>query len=187
VKTFVSTAMRAALPWVLLMLLIASHAHAQRLTPTSYDSDLKTVRALLQQPESQMDLGVIKLAVDRMIDPSVDVAAATKQIDQLAEEIRATFPIGASNLVKFKALRDYRCGASCLSRAHQKGQGGFEPMRRTNFKGGEAMSQWIRKLVFVRPAQTPARLEMRMVGRIGTCNTLAAVTTIFIPAADAVD
>ncbi|NDZ14714.1 transglutaminase family protein [Variovorax sp. WS11] len=106
-KTFVSTAMRAALPWVLLMLLMASHAHAQRLAPASYDSDLKTVRALLQQPESRMDLGVIKLTVDRMIDPSVDVAATTKQIDQLAEEIRATFPLGASNLVKFKALRDY--------------------------------------------------------------------------------
>ena len=77
--------MRAALPWVLLMLLMASHAHAQRLTPASYDSDLKTVRALLQQPESRMDLGVIKLAVDPMIDPSIDVAATAKQIDQLAE------------------------------------------------------------------------------------------------------
>jgi regulator of sirC expression with transglutaminase-like and TPR domain len=107
VKTFASTAMRAALPWVLLVLLAASHAHAQRLTPASYASDLKTVRALLQQPESQMDLGVIKLTVDRMIDPSIDVAATTKQIDDLAAEIRATFPPGASNLVKFKALRDY--------------------------------------------------------------------------------
>jgi regulator of sirC expression with transglutaminase-like and TPR domain len=107
VKAFVSTAMRAALPWVLLMLLMASHAHAQRLTPTSYDSDLKTVRALLQQPESRMDLGLIKLTVDRMIDPSIDAAATAKQIDQLAEEVRATFPLGASNLVKFKALRDY--------------------------------------------------------------------------------
>jgi regulator of sirC expression with transglutaminase-like and TPR domain len=107
VKTSVSTALRAALPWVLLVLLMASHVHAQRLTPNSYASDLKTVRALLQQPESQMDLGAIKLTVDRMIDPSIDVAAATKQIEELAEEVRATFPLGASNLVKFKALRDY--------------------------------------------------------------------------------
>ncbi|GAA4348693.1 hypothetical protein GCM10023165_34760 [Variovorax defluvii] len=106
-KTFVSAALRAALPWVLLVLVMASHAHAQRPTPASYASDLKKVRALLLQPESQMDLGVVKLTVDRRIDPSIDVVAATKQIEQLAEEVRTTFPPGASNLAKFKALRDY--------------------------------------------------------------------------------
>src|SRR5688572_25889017 len=99
--------MRAALPWMLLMLLMASQTHAQLVTPASYASDLKTVRALLQQPDSQMDLGIVKLTVDRMIDRSIDVAATTKQIDNLAAEIRATFPPGASSLVKFKALRDY--------------------------------------------------------------------------------
>ena len=36
--------------------------------------------------------------------------------DQLAEEIRATFPAGASNLVKFKALRDYLYRPPLLSR-----------------------------------------------------------------------
>jgi hypothetical protein len=31
-----------------------------------------------------MDLRVVKLTVDRMIDPSADVAAVTKQIDDMA-------------------------------------------------------------------------------------------------------
>ncbi|WP_077001327.1 transglutaminase family protein [Variovorax sp. KK3] len=42
-----------------------------------------------------------------MIDPSLDIKASVKQIDDLAAAIRATIPAGASNLEKFKALRDY--------------------------------------------------------------------------------
>ena len=105
-KAFNGIALRAVLSWVLLVLL-APHALAQSLASAVYESKLKTVRALLQQPESGMDLRVVKLTVDRMIDPSADVAAVTKQIDDMAAEIRATFPLGATSLDKFKVLRDY--------------------------------------------------------------------------------
>jgi len=40
-----------------------------------FNSNFKIVRPLLEQPESQMDLAGIKLAVDQMIDPTIDSAA----------------------------------------------------------------------------------------------------------------
>ena len=93
------------LSWALLVLL-SPQAHAQRI-PHAYDSQYKTIRAILEQPESQMDLGAIKLTIDQMIDPATDKAALLKQLDTMVSEVKASFPIGASNLDKFKTLRDY--------------------------------------------------------------------------------
>jgi regulator of sirC expression with transglutaminase-like and TPR domain len=81
-------------------------SHAQRIN-SSYDSNLKIVRSLLEQPESQIDLANVKLSVDKMIDPAIDKAALLKQLDNMAEDIKATFPIGANSLTRFKVLRDY--------------------------------------------------------------------------------
>lgn len=89
----------------LTLVLVSPGAHAQR--TRAYDSNFEIVRAMLEQSESQMDLASIKLTVDKMIDPATDKDAVLKKLDGMAAEIRASFPLGASNLVKFKALRDY--------------------------------------------------------------------------------
>lgn len=91
--------------WMILVL-VSPGAHAQRATH-AYESNIKTVRAILEQPESQMDLASVKLTIDHMIDPATDKAAALKRLDEMASEVKASFPLGASNLVKFKTLRDY--------------------------------------------------------------------------------
>lgn len=62
-----------------------------------------------------MDLGVIKLTIDQMIDPATDKAALLRQLDVMALEIKALFPLGASNLDKFKTLRDYLYRPSSIS------------------------------------------------------------------------
>jgi len=62
-----------------------------------------------------MDLGVIKLTIDQMIDPATDKAALLWQLDTMALEIQALFPLGASNLDKFKTLRDYLYRPSSIS------------------------------------------------------------------------
>ena len=90
--------------WMILVL-VSPGVHAQR--AHAYDSNFKIVRAMLEQPESQMDLASIKLTIDQMIDPATDKAAVLKQLDEMASEIGASFPLGATNLVKFKTLRDY--------------------------------------------------------------------------------
>jgi|GEM_PF-492818 len=89
-----------------ILALVSPYVHAQQVT-RAYDSNFKIVRAILEQPESQVDLAKVKLTIDHMIDPQTDQAAVLKQIDDMAAEIKASFPLGASNLIKFKVLRDY--------------------------------------------------------------------------------
>ena len=50
-----------------------------------------------------------------MIDPATDTTTVLKQLDEMASEVRAAIPLGANNLVKFKALRDYLYRPSLLS------------------------------------------------------------------------
>jgi regulator of sirC expression with transglutaminase-like and TPR domain len=97
-----------AAPLLLLWMTLAfmsPGACAQR--DPAYDSNFQTIRSMLQQPESQMDLAEIKLTIDKMLDPSIDKAAALKQLDGMAAKVRGSFPLGASNLAKLKGLRDY--------------------------------------------------------------------------------
>lgn len=100
--------------WMILAL-VSPEVQAQRVKP-AYESNFKIVRAMLEQPESQMDLASIKLSIDQMIDPATDTVAVLKQIDDMASQIKASFPLGASNLVKFKTLRDYLYQPPLLSR-----------------------------------------------------------------------
>jgi hypothetical protein len=75
--------------------------------PHNYKADYKTVRALLDQPEAQIDLAAVKVTVDHLVDPKIDKDAVLRQLDQMASEIAAGFTPSTSNLDKFKALRDY--------------------------------------------------------------------------------
>ncbi len=72
--------------------------------------DLKTaqrIRAILKQPEQQIDLGRTKLTIDKMIDPTIDVEASLKKIDAMVAQIRAMPEFGASSTAKLLALRRY--------------------------------------------------------------------------------
>lgn len=73
----------------------------------SIDATLKVIQGILDMPEKQIDLAKAKLSIDRMIDPSVDVEGALKQLDAMASEIRAKLPPGASSRDKLETLRTY--------------------------------------------------------------------------------
>lgn len=72
-----------------------------------YESDYKTLKKILEQPEAQIDLASIKLSVDQLIEPSIDTAALLHRLDEMTMDVAASIPPGASNLAKFKALRGY--------------------------------------------------------------------------------
>jgi len=74
---------------------------------SAYASNHETIQTCLELPEAQINLANIKLSVDQMIDPSTDQASVLRRLDIMTTEVRATLPPGASNLDKFKALRDY--------------------------------------------------------------------------------
>ncbi|WP_051711364.1 transglutaminase family protein [Andreprevotia chitinilytica] len=86
---------------------VVPSAQALDVAPAVDDANLRTIRAILEAPDDKIDLARAKLAIDHMIDPETDQAAVRKQIDNMAAEIKASFPQGASSLVKFKVLRDY--------------------------------------------------------------------------------
>lgn len=70
-------------------------------------SDARRIDAILRQSESDMDLGRIKLTIDHMIDPTVDVEAGVKQIDDMAMEVRATLRGFPPSGARLEALRTY--------------------------------------------------------------------------------
>lgn len=73
----------------------------------AYADDLTPIRAILQLPDSQIDLGRAKLTIDGIIDPDIDVAANLKEIDSIVEKIKFNLSHGSSNDEKLAALRAY--------------------------------------------------------------------------------
>lgn len=71
------------------------------------DPNLKIIRGLLEKPEAEIDLARVKLTIDKIIDPDIDVNAYLAQIDNMAKEIRTLFPANASSGVKLEILRTY--------------------------------------------------------------------------------
>lgn len=86
----------------LLMLFIATCAQADSQSP-----DLKPIRSILEMPDSQIDLARAKLAIDKMIDPSIDVEANLTAIESAVIQIKAMLPPDASREAKLDALRTY--------------------------------------------------------------------------------
>lgn len=81
----------------------AKTKQAQANAPAS-DSNVQALAALLRTPEAKIDLAKSKLAIDRMIDPKVDVPGTLQQLDALAVKIRSRFPPGVSNRAKLDIL-----------------------------------------------------------------------------------
>ncbi len=86
--------------------------------PASYaemvpGADIKSVKeakhidALLRQPEKNIDLARIKLTIDKMVDPSIDVDAGIRRIDEMAAQVRAMLHGPESSSVKLQALQAY--------------------------------------------------------------------------------
>lgn len=59
-------------------------------------SDIAVLRQLLAQPEGRIDLAQAKVAIDRMIDPSIDAAATLSELDDWTQRVRARLPIDAT-------------------------------------------------------------------------------------------
>ena len=91
---------------VLALVVPPTAARAQHWAP-DFGSNFNTDRSILATPEPLMDLAHIKLAIDQMIDPSTDPTVTLKLIEDMVAEVKASVPDNASNLAKFKALRDY--------------------------------------------------------------------------------
>jgi len=68
------------------------------------DKDAQRLRALLWQPEEQIDLAKAKVAIDHLVDPSVDEAATLKEVDGWVVKVRARIPAEATTWAKVMAI-----------------------------------------------------------------------------------
>lgn len=69
--------------------------------------EVRVIRNILKRPEDKIDLGRTKLIIDRMIDPSIDVASGVRKLDAMAAGVRAMPEYGASSASRLEALRRY--------------------------------------------------------------------------------
>lgn len=69
--------------------------------------EAKRIDTLLRQPEKEMDLARVKLTIDKMIEPSIDIDAGVRQIDEMAAQVRAMLRPSASSAQRLQALQKY--------------------------------------------------------------------------------
>ena len=69
--------------------------------------NLADIKAILAQPDNQLDLIRVKLKIDQMIDPSVDIEKTVKQIDGMATKVKQMLPPNATAQTKMLALRQF--------------------------------------------------------------------------------
>jgi regulator of sirC expression with transglutaminase-like and TPR domain len=93
----------------LALAIIGAPAKAEPYTKADIASDknLKAIRAILELPDNQIDLAKVKLSIDHMIDPSINIARTLKQLDAMAAEVKARIPANASSREKVETLRAY--------------------------------------------------------------------------------
>jgi regulator of sirC expression with transglutaminase-like and TPR domain len=68
------------------------------------------VRKLLAQSEGKIDFLELKLAVDKIIDPSIDEDATRKRFNVMVSDIQKSLPASASSSQKLMAIRLYLYG-----------------------------------------------------------------------------
>ena len=68
---------------------------------------LSALRSLLETPEASVDLARVKVTVDHMIEPSVDVEKVLKKLDEMAADVQRGLRPNASKRETLDALRTY--------------------------------------------------------------------------------
>src|SRR5690349_6970549 len=106
-KPFPSHCRSAA--WLLAMILLVAALPLSAATSPAAVSDpaLEQVRQLLAITEEGTDLARAKLAIDKLIDPTIDIDGTLRQLDEMAAQARALVPANASKHDTVVALQTY--------------------------------------------------------------------------------
>jgi regulator of sirC expression with transglutaminase-like and TPR domain len=90
---------------LLFSLIIGSDAYAQRLREV--DRNIAAIEAFLKLPDNQIDLAMVKITIDRMIDPKLDDKNTLKTLDDMATNVARMVSFNATSKEKIDALRAY--------------------------------------------------------------------------------
>ncbi len=81
--------------------LLLACAYVAQATPGSAYADLQRH---LTQPDQSVDFAAAKIAIDRLIDPSIDVAAVQRELDRLTRAVAARTPAGLTPRARMDVL-----------------------------------------------------------------------------------
>jgi regulator of sirC expression with transglutaminase-like and TPR domain len=70
-------------------------------------AEAKQLRAILQKPDGKNDLARVKLTIDKMVDPTINIEANLKKIDLIVNQIRSMMGPTPSDSEKLDALQRY--------------------------------------------------------------------------------
>ena len=74
----------------------------------SATQSMEAIQAILELPETDIDLAKAKLTIDHMVDPGIDIDATLKMLDGMAAGVTNAWRLAnASSLDKLNALRTY--------------------------------------------------------------------------------
>ena len=98
--------------FTLSLMCISSVIHAEPINPaTVFDSsnfrEAQYIKTLLKQPESSIDFTQIKLSIDKLVDPSIDVESNLKKIDSIVMTIKSMLPANATSMDKMLTIKKY--------------------------------------------------------------------------------
>ena len=65
------------------------------------------MRSLLATPDAKIDFATAKLAIDKLVDPSIDIAAWHVRIDQMVQTVRIMAGPNATTIQKLAAVRRF--------------------------------------------------------------------------------
>lgn len=93
-----------------ILMLASLIAHASAAT-TGY-TEVEYLRSVLVLPDDQIDLARVKLSIDRMVEPAIDIDSALEEIDAMVADIQGMVaekmtPENATSMHKLLALRTY--------------------------------------------------------------------------------
>ncbi len=70
-------------------------------------TELKILKGIFEQDENQLDLAKIKLSIDKLIDPDIDIELESHRIDQMVADIRSMLQKDAKAMDKMLAIKKY--------------------------------------------------------------------------------
>lgn len=89
-----------------------STAYAKVVNPaTVFDSshfrEANRLKAILEQPENSIDFARVKLTIDKMVDPSINIKSNLKKIDAIVMTIKSMLVANATSMDKMLAIKKY--------------------------------------------------------------------------------
>lgn len=73
----------------------------------SFEYETPTIQEILEQPESEIDMALAKLVIDKMADPSIDIHQQLKIIDSMVMDVKMMMPPNAASSDKLLTIIKY--------------------------------------------------------------------------------